>query len=90
MKVGKRFPEGGVLVVDFDVYNILNSSWPYTVNGTFSTAATSQWRRPTNVLQHRFFKIAGQSVSDGNKAEGSWQTAGGTRQTVPFAFCRLP
>jgi len=41
----------------FDLYNVLNSSWPYTVSSTFSTAATSQWQRPTNVLQQRFFKL---------------------------------
>jgi hypothetical protein len=46
--------------VDFDLYNVFNSSWPYTVTSTFTTAATSQWQRPTNVLQSRFFKIGGQ------------------------------
>ena len=45
---------------DFDLYNVFNSNWPYTVSTTFSTAATSQWLRPTNVLQARFFKIGGQ------------------------------
>jgi hypothetical protein len=43
--------------VDFDAYNITNSDWPFTVNTTFSTAATSNWLKPTNVLQARFFKI---------------------------------
>jgi hypothetical protein len=42
------------------LYNAFNSNWPFTVNTTFSTAATSQWLRPTNVLQGRFFKIGGQ------------------------------
>jgi hypothetical protein len=42
------------------MYNIFNSSWPYTVTSTYSTAATSQWLRPTNVLQSRFFKFGGQ------------------------------
>ena len=46
--------------IDFDLYNVLNSNWPYTVNTTFSNAATSAWLRPTNVLQSRFFKIGGQ------------------------------
>jgi hypothetical protein len=46
--------------VDFDAYNIFNSNWPFTVSNTFSTAATSGWLRPTNVLNARFFKIGGQ------------------------------
>jgi hypothetical protein len=43
--------------VDFDAYNLFNSDWPFTVNNTFSTAATSNWLKPTNVLQARFFKL---------------------------------
>jgi len=39
---------------------VFNSNWPFTVNNTFSTAATSQWLRPTNVLQGRLFKIGAQ------------------------------
>ena len=31
----------------------------YTVSTAYSTAATASWQRPTNVLQHRFFKIGG-------------------------------
>ena len=46
--------------VDFDAYNVFNSDWPFTVTSTFSTAATSNWLRPTNVLQARFFKIGAQ------------------------------
>jgi hypothetical protein len=46
--------------VDFDAYNIFNSDWPFTLNSTFSTAATSNWLKPTNVLQARFFKIGAQ------------------------------
>jgi len=42
---------------DFDAYNIFNNNWPFTVTNTFSTQATSQWLRPTNVLQARFFKL---------------------------------
>ena len=59
LRVGKRFEAGRAkLRVDFDLYNVLNSSWPYTVNGAYSTsAAAAQWLRPTNVLQHRFFKV---------------------------------
>jgi hypothetical protein len=48
------------LRLDFDAYNIFNSDWPFTVSSTFSTAATSNWLRPTNVLQARFFKIGAQ------------------------------
>jgi hypothetical protein len=43
--------------VDFDAYNVLNNNWPFTVTNTFSTLATSQYLRPTNVLQARFYKI---------------------------------
>jgi hypothetical protein len=43
--------------LDFDAYNLFNSDWPFTVNTTFSSAATSNWLKPTNVLQARFFKI---------------------------------
>lgn len=60
LRLAKRFTVGRTrLRVDFDLYNVFNSSWPYTINGTYSTAATGQWRRPTNVLQSRFFKIGG-------------------------------
>ena len=43
--------------VDLDAYNLFNSDWPFTVTSTFSTAATSAWLRPTNVLQARFIKL---------------------------------
>jgi hypothetical protein len=46
--------------LDFDFYNVSNSNWPFTVGPAFSTAATSAWLRPTNVLQARFFKIGAQ------------------------------
>jgi hypothetical protein len=46
--------------LDFDGYNLFNSNWPFTRTATFSTAATSAWLRPTNVLQARFFKIGAQ------------------------------
>jgi outer membrane receptor protein involved in Fe transport len=61
LRFAKRFDMGRTrLRLDFDLYNIFNSSWPFSVNNTYSTAATSQWQRPTNVLQHRFFKLGGQ------------------------------
>jgi hypothetical protein len=61
VRASKRFQFGRYRVrVDADVYNVTNSNWPYTVNTTFSTAATSAWLRPTNVLQSRMFKIGGQ------------------------------
>ena len=61
LKVSRRFTVDKVkLRVDFDLYNVFNSSWPYTVTTTYSNAATSQWQRPTNVLQSRFFKLGGQ------------------------------
>ncbi len=61
MKLAKRFTINSKmrLRVDFDLYNVFNSSWPYTVTTAYSTAATGTWQRPTNVLQHRFFKIGG-------------------------------
>ncbi|MFN7985489.1 MAG: carboxypeptidase regulatory-like domain-containing protein [Vicinamibacterales bacterium] len=48
------------LRVNFDLYNVLNSNWPYTLTSTFSTASTATWLRPTNVLQSRFFKFGAQ------------------------------
>jgi hypothetical protein len=61
LKLSKRFNMDRYRVrLDFDVYNIFNSSWPYTVNTNYSTAATSNWLRPTNVTTQRFFKLGGQ------------------------------
>jgi hypothetical protein len=61
LRASKRFRFAQYRVrFDFDLYNVFNSNWPYTVNTTFSTAATSSWLRPTNVLQSRFFKIGAQ------------------------------
>src|SRR5687768_3883702 len=60
MKLAKRFTVGKVrLRADFDLYNVFNSSWPYTVTTTYTPGPTSAWQRPTNVLQHRFFKLGG-------------------------------
>ena len=61
LRVSRRFKlDRYAFRIDADLYNALNNNWPYTVNTTFSTAATSAWLRPTNVLQGRFFKIGGQ------------------------------
>jgi hypothetical protein len=61
LRLSKRFTVDRYrLRLDFDIYNVFNSSWPYTVSSTYSTAATGQWLRPTNVLQSRFFKLGGQ------------------------------
>ncbi len=58
LRASKRFKMNTYrLRLDFDAYNILNSDWPFTITNTFSTAATSAWLRPTNVLQARFFKV---------------------------------
>ncbi len=58
MRLAKRFNVGKArLRVDFDLYNLFNSSWPYTVSTTYANTATANWLRPTNVLQHRFFKF---------------------------------
>ena len=60
LKLAKRFTVGRYrLRADFDLYNVFNSSWPYTVNVAYTPGATSAWQRPTNVLQHRFFKLGG-------------------------------
>jgi hypothetical protein len=61
LRASKRFTINRLRFrVDADLYNALNSNWPYTLNNTFSTASTSQWLRPTNVLQGRLFKIGAQ------------------------------
>ena len=61
LRVSKRFQvQRYRFKVDLDVYNVFNSNWPFTVTSTFSTAATSAWLRPTNVLQARFMKIGAQ------------------------------
>ena len=59
LRFAKSFNTGGKsrMRFDFDLYNVLNSSWPYTVSTTYSNTAAASWLRPTNVLQHRFFKI---------------------------------
>jgi hypothetical protein len=58
IRLAKRFNVSKVrLRVDFDLYNVFNSSWPYTVSATYSNTATAAWLRPANVLQHRFFKF---------------------------------
>jgi hypothetical protein len=43
-----------------DIYNVFNSASVLAYNTTFSTAATSEWLHPTDVLQGRLFKIGGQ------------------------------
>jgi hypothetical protein len=61
LKLSKRFNLDRYRVrLDFDVYNIFNSSWPFRVNSNYSTAATSNWLRPTIVTTQRFFKLGGQ------------------------------
>ncbi|MGH7894188.1 MAG: hypothetical protein ACREQL_05925, partial [Candidatus Binatia bacterium] len=61
LRMSKRFSFGRYRIrFDADLYNAFNSNWPYTLNANFSTAATSAWLRPTNVLQSRMFKIGGQ------------------------------
>jgi hypothetical protein len=58
LRASKRFPFGRYTFrIEADLYNAFNSNWPYTVNTTFSTNATSSWLRPTNVLPGRFFKV---------------------------------
>jgi hypothetical protein len=61
LRVAKRFRFSAYrFSVDFNLYNVFNSNWPYTVSSTFSTSGSATWLRPTNVLQSRFFKIGAQ------------------------------
>ena len=62
LRAAKRFTFGRYRFrVDFDLYNALNSNWPYTVSNVFSTSPTlSTWLRPTRALDGRMFKIGGQ------------------------------
>jgi hypothetical protein len=55
VKVGRYHFRG-----DLNLYNAFNSDFISTVNTTFSTAANSQFLRPTAVIQGRLFKIGGQ------------------------------
>ncbi|MBZ5556999.1 MAG: carboxypeptidase regulatory-like domain-containing protein [Acidobacteriia bacterium] len=43
-----------------DIYNVFNKAAVLAYNTTFSTAATSEWLHPTDVLQGRLVKIGGQ------------------------------
>jgi len=43
-----------------DIYNVFNAAPVLAYNTTFSTAATSEWLHPTDVLQGRLVKIGGQ------------------------------
>jgi carboxypeptidase family protein len=43
-----------------DIYNVFNKSAVLAYNTTFSTAPTSEWLHPTDVLQGRLIKIGGQ------------------------------
>ena len=62
LRGSKRFTFGRYrFQLDLDLYNALNSNWPYTVSTTFSNSATaSTWLRPTRALDGRMFKIGGQ------------------------------
>jgi hypothetical protein len=45
---------------DLNLYNAFNSDYVTSINTTFSTTASNQFRRATGVLQGRLFKIGGQ------------------------------
>jgi hypothetical protein len=65
LRASKRFTVSRYrFQVDFDLYNALNSNWPYTVNTAFSNVTSgtqaSAWLRPTRALDGRMFKIGGQ------------------------------
>ena len=59
LRASKRFDVGRYrLRVDFDVYNVFNSSWPFTVSSTYSTAghvrvAATDQRAAEPLLQAR-------------------------------------
>jgi hypothetical protein len=60
VRVAKRLPFGRTrLTVMADVYNVFNSDWVFSQNGTLGTNYTvsSTWLRPTNVLTARMFKM---------------------------------
>ena len=74
MKLAKRFTLDKVrLRVDFDLYNVFNSSWPYTVTTTYSTAppapgsarptccsiASSSWARTFRSRRSEFAEVRG-------------------------------
>jgi hypothetical protein len=61
IRVGKLLRAGRFrLRGDVNVYNLFNSAFTPTVNTTFSTAASSQYLRPTTVLQGRTIKFSSQ------------------------------
>jgi len=61
LRVSKRFTAGRYrLRADANLYNVFNNDFVNSVNTTFSTTASNQFMRPTNVLQGRLFKIGGQ------------------------------
>jgi hypothetical protein len=61
LKFSRRFKVDRYRIrADVDVYNVFNSNWPFTCTNTFSTATSSAWLRPTNVLQARFVKLGAQ------------------------------
>ena len=61
LKFSRRFKVDRYRIrADVDVYNVFNSNWPFTRTNTFSTATSSAWLRPTNVLQARFVKLGAQ------------------------------
>ena len=102
LRASKRFDFGrNRLRVDFDVYNVFNSSWPFTVSSTYSTAAPtispatglpvpgtgSAWLRPTNVLQHRFFKLGGAVLVLRSPLDGDGQSEGSSHRRRPSFRC---
>jgi hypothetical protein len=61
LRLSKRFAVGRYrLRGDVNLYNVFNADYINAINTAFSTASTSQYRRPTSVLSGRLFKIGGQ------------------------------
>jgi hypothetical protein len=61
LRLAKAFTVGRYrLRAEANLYNVFNSDFVNSVNTTFSTTASNQFLRPTNVLQGRLFKVGGQ------------------------------
>lgn len=58
VRLSKRFKVGPLRIRgDANLYNLFNSDFASTLNSNFSTSASNQFLRPTNVLQGRLFKV---------------------------------
>ncbi len=77
LRFAKRFSLGGDvrLRVDFDLYNVFNGSWPYTVSNAYANTTTSAWlqsdqRAATPILQVRSAFLASDNTDDAENHPG--------------------